>query len=213
MNGEWDLRGGVDDYLGRVAFAGQRVLNWSRQRFLPSRWKKRGAEVVSVEVTAEHGWDPYPVSKLEEISPRQIVMERLKNLPVQSRLTNPAKVHYGDVYNLPAARTIRHRSDNRVVTLPRSAPIVEQCERWPDRSSSPICSTRFEGTPVAASRPLRKTSGTPGGISARNFSPSFRRGFTTTSNLTHQQYHLKEPTRFTIIDIEWTCALDTKHLL
>ena len=26
VTGPWDLRGGVDDYLGKVAFAGQRVL-------------------------------------------------------------------------------------------------------------------------------------------------------------------------------------------
>jgi hypothetical protein len=26
INGDWDLRRGVDDYLGKVAFAGQRVL-------------------------------------------------------------------------------------------------------------------------------------------------------------------------------------------
>ncbi len=83
MNGEWDLRGGVDDYLGRVAFAGQRVLEIGpASGFLTFEMEKRGAEVVSVEVTAEHGWDfvPYPASKLEEVfGPRRMVMQRLKN--------------------------------------------------------------------------------------------------------------------------------------
>ncbi len=34
INGEWDLRAGVDDYLGKVEFAGQtRFGNWSCQWF------------------------------------------------------------------------------------------------------------------------------------------------------------------------------------
>jgi hypothetical protein len=58
MKGDWDLRGGVDDYLGKVAFAGQRVLEIGpASGFLTFEMEKRGAAVVSVEVTAEHGWD------------------------------------------------------------------------------------------------------------------------------------------------------------
>jgi hypothetical protein len=54
----WDLRGGVDHYLGKVAFAGERVLEIGpASGFLTFEMEKRGAAVVSVEVTAEHGWD------------------------------------------------------------------------------------------------------------------------------------------------------------
>ena len=43
MTGHWDLRGGVDDYLGRVAFAGQRVLEIGpASGFLTLRWKNAG---------------------------------------------------------------------------------------------------------------------------------------------------------------------------
>jgi hypothetical protein len=81
-NGEWDLRRGVDEYLGNVSFAGQRVLEIGpASGFLTFEMEKRGAEVISVEVTARHGWDfvPYPASKLQEVfGPRQIVMQRLR---------------------------------------------------------------------------------------------------------------------------------------
>lgn len=66
MEGEWDLRHGVDEYLGKVAFAGQRVLEIGpASGFLTFEMEKRGAEVVSVEVTEDHGWDfvPYPDSQ------------------------------------------------------------------------------------------------------------------------------------------------------
>ena len=109
ITGDWDLRHGVDDYLGKVAFAGQRVLEIGpASGFVTFEMEKRGAEVVSVEVTAEHGWDfvPYPASKLEEVfGPRQIVMQRLKNSYWFSHAVqhSKARLYYGDVYNLPSS--------------------------------------------------------------------------------------------------------------
>ena len=45
MTGEWDLRGAVDDYLGKVAFAGQRVLEIGpASGFLTFEMENRGAE-------------------------------------------------------------------------------------------------------------------------------------------------------------------------
>src|SRR5438094_8067518 len=70
---DWDLRGGIDEYLGKVDFAGQRVLEIGpASGFLTFEMEKRGADVVSVEVTAEHGWDfvPYPAARLEEVLAR-----------------------------------------------------------------------------------------------------------------------------------------------
>ncbi len=57
---------GVDEYLGKVDFAGQRVLEIGpASGFLTFEMEKRGAEVVSVEVTDEHGWDCCSVSDCE----------------------------------------------------------------------------------------------------------------------------------------------------
>ena len=106
---DWDLRGRVDEYLGNVDFAGKRVLEIGpASGFLTFEMEKRGADVVSVEVTDEHGWDfvPYPDERLEEVfGPRRIVMQQLKNSYWFSHaaLQSKARVYYGDAYNLPAA--------------------------------------------------------------------------------------------------------------
>ncbi len=117
---DWDLRGGVDEYLGKVDFAGQRVLEIGpASGFLTFEMEKRGAEVVSVEVTAEHGWDfvPYAAKRLEEVfGPRRIVMQQLKNsefLLVQSRSSQvqSQSILRRCLQFACRPRAIRHRSD------------------------------------------------------------------------------------------------------
>ena len=182
MQGDWDLRRG-DDYLGKVAFPGQRVLEIGpASGFVTFEMEKRGAEVISVEVTDDHGWDfvPYPASRLEEVfGPRQIVMQQLKNsywfsLAAQQ---SKAKVYYGDVYNLPASLGQFDIAVMGSVLLHCRDPlrIVEQCGEKP---GSLIIVDMFhpdlEGAPFAASRRrLRISCGIRGGISARNFSLNF----------------------------------------
>jgi SAM-dependent methyltransferase len=164
MTGEWDLRGRVDDYLGRVAFAGQRVLEIGpASGFLTFEMEKRGADVVSVEVTAEHGWDfvPYPAKNLEEVfRPRANHMERLKNSYWFSHAAHQskAKVYYGDVYNLPAALGQFDIAVMASVLIHCRDPlrIVEQCGKmartliitdlfYPDLEGTPVC--RLAPTP------------------------------------------------------------------
>src|SRR3989440_11019751 len=105
---DWDLRGRVDEYLGNVDFAGQRVLEIGpASGFLTFEMEKRGAYVISVEVTDEHGWDfvPYPDEGLEEVfGPRRVVMQQLKNYYCFSHAAHRsnAKGYYGDDYNLRA---------------------------------------------------------------------------------------------------------------
>lgn len=103
------IRKGIDQYLGEVAFSGQRVLEIGpASGFLTFEMENRGADVVSVEVTDDPGWDfvPSPACKLDEVlSSRRVVMQRLKNSYWFSRsaFRSKAKLHYGDVYRLPAA--------------------------------------------------------------------------------------------------------------
>jgi len=132
---DWDLRGKVDEYLGKIDLAGQRVLEIGpASGFLTFEMEKRGADVVSIEVTPEHGWDfvPYPAARLEEvIGPRRIVMQQLKNSYWFSHtaLQSKANVYYGDVYNLPAALGQFDISVMGSVLLHCRDPlrIVEQC--------------------------------------------------------------------------------------
>ena len=127
---DWDLRGRVDEYLGNVDFAGQRVLEIGpASGFLTFEMEKRGADVISVEVTDEHGWDfvPYPAGKIgrsiRSASNCDATVEEF--LLVQSR--RPAiqsqSVLWRCLQFACGTRTIRHRRDGSSATpLPRSAP-------------------------------------------------------------------------------------------
>jgi SAM-dependent methyltransferase len=164
INGDWDLRHGVDDYLGNVTFAGKRVLEIGpASGFLAFEMEKRGAEVVSIEVTADHAWDfvPYPAKRLEEVfGPRRIVMQQLKNSYWFSHaaLQSKARVYYGDVYNLPTSHGQFDIAVMGSVLLHCRDPlrIVEQCGRiartliivdmfHPDLEGAPVC--RLAPTP------------------------------------------------------------------
>jgi SAM-dependent methyltransferase len=201
MTGEWDLRSGVDDYLGKVSFAGQRVLEIGpASGFLTFEMEKRGAEIVSVEVTAEHGWDfvPYPASKLEEIfGARQVVMQRLKNSYWFSHAAHhsKARVHYGDVYNLPAALGEFDIAVMGSVLLHCRDPlrIVEQCGKM---AKSLIIADKLhpnlEGAPICrlAPTPQNFLWHTWWQFSTQFFTQFLAvMGFTTSETLTHEQYH------------------------
>jgi SAM-dependent methyltransferase len=201
ISGDWDLRRGVDDYLGKVAFAGQRVLEIGpASGFVTFEMEKRGAEVVSVEVTAEHGWDfvPYPASKLEEVfGARQIVMQRLKNSYWFSHAAqnSKARVYYGDVYNLPASLGEFDIAVMGSVLLHCRDPlrIVEQCGK---KARSLIIVDMFH--PDLEGAPICRLAPTPQNFLWHtwwHFSTQFFTqflavmGFTTSEILTHQQYH------------------------
>ncbi|HEU0207793.1 MAG TPA: hypothetical protein VFQ78_02340 [Candidatus Udaeobacter sp.] len=161
---DWDLRSRVDEYLGEVDFSGQRVLEIGpASGFLAFEMEKRGADVVSVEVTDEHGWDfvPYPAARLEEVfGPRRVVMQQLKNSYwfCHAALQSKAKVHYGDAYNLPGALGEFDIAVMAAVLLHCRDPlcIIEQCGKrattliivdmfYPELEGAPVC--RFAPTP------------------------------------------------------------------
>jgi|ERR1022692_154696 hypothetical protein len=148
INGDWDLRDGVDAYLGHVTFAAQRVLEIGlASGFLTCEMEKRGAEVVSVEATDDHGWDfvPYPPSKLDEVfGPRQIVMRRLKDSYWFNHAAHHSKaqIYYGDIYQL---RPILDNSISPLLDLFCCTATVlsrswSNARQEPTLSSSSICS-------------------------------------------------------------------------
>jgi len=103
-SGWWDLRDGVDEYLGHVPLRGARVLEIGpASGFLTVEMEKRGAHVVAVEITDEHGWDlvPFPPSILTDGMRAQQAagMRMLKNsFWLTHRLyRSRAQVFYGDV--------------------------------------------------------------------------------------------------------------------
>ena len=81
--GEWDLRSGLDAYLGHFEFAGKRALDIGAASGALSFYaESRGAEVVSFDLSEEHPWDIVPFAG-SEISPmeagRREHMRRINN--------------------------------------------------------------------------------------------------------------------------------------
>jgi len=163
IKGDWDLRRGLNAYLGNVDFAGRRVLEIGpASGFLTFEMEKRGARVVSVEVTDDHGWDfvPYPADRLEEVfGPRRIIMQQLKNSYWFNHAAchSRAQVYYGNVYELPTALGEFDIAVMGSVLLHCHSPlrIVEQClkkatsliitDMYYPELKEPIC--RFVPTP------------------------------------------------------------------
>ncbi len=107
QGGHWDLRGGEGDYLGHVDLSGRRVLEIGpASGYLSFFMESRGADVVSVELSPDLAWDAVPDAHMDvkEFSrSRTAGMEGLRNgyWFAHERLRSKARVHYGNVYDLP----------------------------------------------------------------------------------------------------------------
>lgn len=65
MEGPWDLRPGVDAYLGRVDVSGKRVLELgTADGYLSFHMERMGAEVVSHDLSESDRWDVVPYARL-----------------------------------------------------------------------------------------------------------------------------------------------------
>src|SRR5688500_17446393 len=61
VKGQWDLRDGVEEYLGGVEFKGRRVLEiGAADGFFTFYLESRGAEVVSYDLSEDYEWDILP---------------------------------------------------------------------------------------------------------------------------------------------------------
>jgi O-methyltransferase len=209
---DWDLRGGVDEYLGKVDFDGQRVLEIGpASGFLTFEMEKRGADMVSVEVTEDHGWDyvPYPAKRLEEVfGPRRVVMQQLKNSYWFSHaaLESKAKVYNGDVYNLPASLGEFDIAVMGSVLLHCRDPlrIVEQCGKMARKVViADMFQPDLEGASVCRLAPTAQNFlwHTWWHFSTQFFTQFMAvMGFPTSETSTHQQYHRGKPyTLFTVV--------------
>jgi SAM-dependent methyltransferase len=105
----WDLRGSESQYLGDVELEGKRVLEIGPATgFLSFYMDAHGAEVVSVELSPDLSWDAVPDSQTDLeawAEERRAGMEGLRNAYwfAHERLNSSARVHYGNVYDLPDA--------------------------------------------------------------------------------------------------------------
>ena len=109
VDGDWNIQSVVDDYLGNIDFKGKRVLDvGTASGYLTFEMEKRGADVVSFDMASGDNWNIVPhveVQRDQESIRAQCraVHQQLVNSYWLSHqaLGSNAKVHYGDIYNMP----------------------------------------------------------------------------------------------------------------
>jgi len=110
--GEWDLRAGVDEYLGQLPLAGKRVLELgTASGFFCFAMERRGAEVVAFDIAPESLPDVIPYGAYSGLAGLYLGLSRPGGLNDQlrnsfwycyPRFRSRAKVVYGTIYHLPA---------------------------------------------------------------------------------------------------------------
>lgn len=109
VEGQWDLRDGVDAYTGGVDYKGKRVLEiGTASGYLCFHLERQGAEMVSYDLSAGQSWDIVPVASVDLdaiIEERRAIMRKINNgyWYAHRAFQSEAKVVYGTVYDIPLA--------------------------------------------------------------------------------------------------------------
>lgn len=107
VGGQWDLRRTIEAYLAGFQFAGKRVLDVGAASGFPSfEMERRGAEVVSFDMSPDGRWDIVPIAGMDldaAVMHKRSSWEALTNAYwfAHAALRSRAKVFYGDIYTLP----------------------------------------------------------------------------------------------------------------
>lgn len=107
VEGEWDLRRGIRDYLGNVDVAGKRVLEiGTSSGFVCFHMEGAGADVVAYDLSAAHMIDVVPnrCDLMRFGREFKLHIHRLNNAYWLSHCANKsrARVVYGSVYDIPS---------------------------------------------------------------------------------------------------------------
>jgi hypothetical protein len=109
VEGEWDLRGNVDAYLGGASLSGKRVLELgTASGFLCFSMEQRGAEVVAYDLSDEYDWDIVPFAADDVGHARQARRAHIGSINkawwlAHRAFRSNARVVYGSVYEVPDA--------------------------------------------------------------------------------------------------------------
>lgn len=107
VKGQWDLRYGIDEYLGGVDFKGKRVLEiGTASGFVCFYMESRGAEVVAYDLSEEQAWDLVPFAGYDY---NQFALAHKAHIRALNNgywlchrvLNSRARVVYGTVYAIP----------------------------------------------------------------------------------------------------------------
>ena len=109
VQGQWDLRGGVEAYAGGVDYGRKRVLEvGTASGFLCYWMEQQGAEVVAYDLSEDQAWDMVPFASSpgqDFVAQRRAMMRKFNNgwWFAHRAFRSDAKVVYGTVYEIPEA--------------------------------------------------------------------------------------------------------------
>jgi hypothetical protein len=109
LAGEWDLRNGVDAYLGHEPVAGKRVLEiGTASGFLCFEMERRGANVVAFDLDPSGSWDIVPYAGYDVAgmaADRAAHIAKINNAwwLAHKAFNSSARMLYGSVYEIPDA--------------------------------------------------------------------------------------------------------------
>lgn len=109
VQGEWDLRGRIDEYLGHFDFAGRRVLDvGAASGILSFHIEQKGAEVVSFDLSEDYDWDIVPFAQNDHEATRMQRRAHLRRINngywlCHQAFGSRARLVNGVVYDIPAA--------------------------------------------------------------------------------------------------------------
>jgi SAM-dependent methyltransferase len=107
VDGEWDLREGIDAYLGNVDLRGKRVLEMgTASGFVCFHMERKGADVVAYDLSGQQDWDVVPYARDGEAAFRSDRKNHIRKLNNAFWLCHRAfksesKMVYGDAYSVP----------------------------------------------------------------------------------------------------------------
>src|SRR5262245_27409166 len=81
VEGSWDHRETIDDYLGSVPVNGRRVLDVGPANgFFSFEMERRGAEVTALDLGVDSDWDAVPHPYLDKASVRAHLRENVRRV-------------------------------------------------------------------------------------------------------------------------------------
>lgn len=109
VESKWDLRQGIDAYLGRAKFEGKRVLEMgTASGFVSFNMERKGADVVAYDLSDQQASDVIPFAQYpheEYLRKRKEHIRRQNNAfwLCHRAFRSRSKVVYGDVYSVPTS--------------------------------------------------------------------------------------------------------------
>ncbi len=107
IQGKWDLRQRIRQYLGNTDFSGKKVLDvGAATGFLTFSMEQQGAEVISYDLSPQHRWDIVPLGGVnweKHLGQAALAISRVNNSYwfCHRALGSKAKMIHGTVYQIP----------------------------------------------------------------------------------------------------------------